>query len=57
VASGGGQRRQPLELRHRHEAFLPHLLLPPPYRQARARCRRRGRARPLVEFTGGGRRL
>jgi hypothetical protein len=50
-----GQSREPLELRHRHEALLAHLLLTPPYRQARARrCRRR--AQPLVEVNiwGGG---
>jgi hypothetical protein len=50
-----GQSCEPLEQRHRHEALLAHLLLPPPYRQARARrCRRR--AQPLVEVNiwGGG---
>jgi len=48
-----GQRREPLELRHRHEALLAHLLLPPPYRQAwTRRCRRR--AQPLVEVNFGG---
>lgn len=53
VAPRRGQRREPLELRHRHEALLAHLLLPPPYRQARARrCRRR--AQPLVEANIGG---
>lgn len=41
VGPGRRKRREPLELRHRHEAFLPHLLLPPPYRQARARRGRR----------------
>ena len=53
VAPRRGQRREPLELRHRHEALLAHLLLPPPYRQARARgCRRR--AQPLMEVNIGG---
>ena len=53
VAPGRGKRREPLELRHRHKALLPHLLLPPPYRQAWARRGRRG-AWTVVEVHHGG---